>query len=174
MKMDKVAGSGNDEFYTPVYAITPLIKYLKEKGFKKILCPFDTKDSNIYKVLLSEGFDVEQSHLEDDVDFFERKLTDCDCIVSNPPYSIKAEVFETLFATGKPFAMLVGVVGLFESQRRFNMFASNKFEIMYMNKRVSYHKDFESDKTALNPPFSSVWLTSGVLPQQIVFDVINK
>ena len=24
MKMDKVAGSGNDEFYTPEYAITPL------------------------------------------------------------------------------------------------------------------------------------------------------
>jgi hypothetical protein len=23
MKMDKVAGSGNDEFYTPEYAITP-------------------------------------------------------------------------------------------------------------------------------------------------------
>ena len=54
--MDKVAGSGNDEFYTPVYAITPLIKYLKDKGYKKILCPFDTKDSKIYKVLLSEGF----------------------------------------------------------------------------------------------------------------------
>ena len=71
-------------------------------------------------------------------------------------------------------AMLVGVVGLFESQRRFNMFASNTFEIMYMNKCISYHKDFESDKTALNPPFSSVWLKSGVLPQQILFDVINK
>ena len=28
MKMDKVAGSGNDEFYTPEYAITPLYKYL--------------------------------------------------------------------------------------------------------------------------------------------------
>lgn len=28
MKMDKVAGSGNDEFYTPDYAITPLEKYL--------------------------------------------------------------------------------------------------------------------------------------------------
>ena len=100
--------------------------------------------------------------------------SDCDCIVSNPPYSLKAEVFETLFATGKPFAMLVGVVGLFESKRRFTMFANNTFEIMYMNKRISYHKDFESDKTALNPPFSSVWLTSGVLPQQIVFEVINK
>ena len=174
MKMDKVAGSGNDEFYTPMYAITPLIKYLKDKGFKKILCPFDTKDSKIYKVLLSEGFEVEQSHINDGIDFFERNLSDCDCIVSNPPYSLKAEVFETLFATGKPFAMLVGVVGLFESQRRFTMFANNTFEIMYINKRISYHKDFESDKTALNPPFSSVWLTSGVLPQQIMFEVINK
>lgn len=28
MKMDKVAGSGNDEFYTPEYAITPITKYL--------------------------------------------------------------------------------------------------------------------------------------------------
>lgn len=28
LKMDKVAGSGNDEFYTPDYAITPLEKYL--------------------------------------------------------------------------------------------------------------------------------------------------
>lgn len=28
MKMDKVAGSGNDEFYTPKYAIEPLLKYI--------------------------------------------------------------------------------------------------------------------------------------------------
>ena len=27
MKMDKVAGSGNDEFYTPKYAIEPILKY---------------------------------------------------------------------------------------------------------------------------------------------------
>ena len=31
MKMDKVAGSGNDEFYTPYYAIEPILKYLKPK-----------------------------------------------------------------------------------------------------------------------------------------------
>lgn len=28
MKMDKVAGSGNDEFYTPEYAIAPIAKYI--------------------------------------------------------------------------------------------------------------------------------------------------
>lgn len=29
MKMDKVAGSKNDEFYTPLYAITPILKYVR-------------------------------------------------------------------------------------------------------------------------------------------------
>lgn len=43
MKMDKVAGSGNDEFYTPKYAITPIMKYLKPHS--KIWCPFDTDES---------------------------------------------------------------------------------------------------------------------------------
>lgn len=33
MKMDKVAGSGNDEFYTPAYAIKPILKYV-ERGQK--------------------------------------------------------------------------------------------------------------------------------------------
>ena len=28
MKMDLVAGSKNDEFYTPEYAINPILKYL--------------------------------------------------------------------------------------------------------------------------------------------------
>ena len=28
MKLDKVANSGNDEFYTPYYAIEPLLKYI--------------------------------------------------------------------------------------------------------------------------------------------------
>lgn len=36
MKMDKVAGSGNDEFYTPEYAITPLYKYLPPPPFRQI------------------------------------------------------------------------------------------------------------------------------------------
>lgn len=29
MRMDKVASSGNDEFYTPEYAVRPILPYLK-------------------------------------------------------------------------------------------------------------------------------------------------
>lgn len=86
----------------------------------------------------------------------------------------KTEVLERLFSLKIPFAMLVGVVGLFESQKRFSMFRDNSFEIMYMNKRISYFKDYGDPKPSLNPPFSSVYLCSGILPKQIVFEEIEK
>lgn len=98
----------------------------------------------------------------------------CDYIISNPPYSLKGDVIDRLFGIGKPFAMLVGVVGLFESQHRFNLFRSHEFEIMYLNKRVSYFKDYAEQKPSLNPPFSSVYICSKMLPRTIVFEEIDK
>jgi hypothetical protein len=174
MKMDIVAGSKNDEFYTPKYAVAPIVKYLKNKNFQAIWCPFDMPDSNFVRVLSSFGFEVINTHIKLGQDFFVMDNIHCDAIVSNPPYSIKAEVLQKLFAIGKPFAMLVGVVGLFESQKRFSMFANNEFEVMYLNKRVAYLKEAYDAKPSLNPPFSSVYLTSGVLPQQMCFEEINK
>lgn len=179
--MDKVANSGNDEFYTPLYAITPIIKYLKEKNFTTIWCPFDTDGSLFVKTLLSEGFNVINTHIEqENGDFFNLINSDfptvnkVDAIVSNPPYSLKADILDSLFNSKIPFAMLLGVVGIFESQRRFDLFKNNPFEIMYMNKRVSYFMDYNEQKPSKNPPFSSVYITSKILPKQIVFEEIDK
>lgn len=171
MKMDKVAGSGNDEFYTPRYAVEPILKYVR-KG-STVWCPFDTEQSLFVKTLREHGCKVINTHLADGEDFFKIDK-DCDYIISNPPYSCKGEVLERCFALGKPFAMLVGVVGLFESQKRFNMFKNNTFEIMYFNKHVSYFKSYEDLKPALNPPFSSVYVCSKMLPERLVFEEINK
>lgn len=176
MKMDKVANSKNDEFYTPEYAIKPILKYLKPNS--KVWCPFDTNDSNFVKMLTNEGHKVMETHLSRGEDFFElvnSEISDwCDYIISNPPYSLKGEVLNTLFENEKPFAMLIGVVGLFESQKRFEMFRDNNFEIMYLSRRVSYFKDYTDQKPSLNPPFSSVYLCSNMLPKQIVFEEISK
>jgi hypothetical protein len=173
MIVQQIANSGNDEFYTPVYAIKPIMKYLKPKSV--IWCPFDTNESNFVKELANEGHTVIATHLSYGQDFF--KL-DCpefvDYIISNPPYSVKGEVLQRLFDLGKPFAMLVGIVGLFESQKRFNMFKDNDFEIMYMDKRVAYFKDYTEQKPSLNPPFSSVYVCKDLLPRQIVFEVLDK
>lgn len=98
----------------------------------------------------------------------------CDYIISNPPYSLKTEVLQRLFELDIPFAMLVGVVGLFESQKRFEMFRDNTFECMYLNRRVSYFKNYNDQKPSLNPPFSSVYICHRMLPRQIVFEEIHK
>ena len=81
---------------------------------------------------------------------------------------------QKLFEIGKPFAMLVGVVGLFESQKKFEMFKNNEFEIMYMNKRIAYIKNYSEQKPSLNPPFSSVYICKDILPKTIVFEEVNK
>jgi hypothetical protein len=163
----------NDEFYTPNYAIEPLLNYIKPNS--NVWCPFDTEESNFVKILKDKGFNVTSTHIINGNDFFvENPPIGTDYIISNPPYSIKAEVFERLFSLNIPFAMLVGVVGLFESQKRFNMFKNNKIEVMYLNKRVSYFKDYSEQKPSLNPPFSSVYLCSNVLPSQIVFETVAR
>lgn len=174
MKMDKVAGSGNDEFYTPDYAITPLVKYLLAPPEVTIWCPFDTCNSLYVKRFKSLGYNVIATHISNGEDFFKLDVPQCDYIISNPPYSLKGEVLQRLFEIGKPFAMLVGVVGLFESQKRFNMFKNNNFEIMYMNRRIAYFKDYSEQKPSLNPPFSSVYVCKGILPKTIVFEEIKK
>ncbi len=56
MKMDKVANSGNDEFYTPEYAIEPIL----------IWCPFDEEQSLFVKSLKREG----HTHINTGEDFF--------------------------------------------------------------------------------------------------------
>ena len=171
MKMDQVCNK-QDEYYTPRYAIKPILKYIPTDAH--VLCPFDTHESLFVQSFTERMNRVSHSHISDGIDFFDMEKPDVDYIISNPPYSLKAEVFERLFEWGVPFAMLVGVVGIFESQRRFDIFKSNKFEIMYLSRRVSYFESYLDPKPKLNPPFSSVYITHNVLPQQIVFEEIIK
>lgn len=172
MKMDKVAGNKNDEYYTPFYAVEPLLKYVKPDT--TVWCPFDTEQSRFVQ-LFSKTNRVIYSHIDMGQDFFEYMPDEhIDYIISNPPYSLKGKVFERLFEIGIPFAMLVGVVGLFESQHRFNMFKDNPFEIMYLNKRVKFLVDFESGTQPVNPPFSSVYLGYNIFPRQIIFEKLGN
>lgn len=167
----------NDEYYTPPYAIKPILEFLEPES--KIWCPFDTDDSYYGKILLDEGHTVITSHIDDGGNFFDinndfPKRYQIDYIISNPPYSLKNEVFTKLFNMDTPFAMLVGVVGLFESKTRFNLFSQNDFEILYFDKRIQFMDDIHSDVTTKSPPFSSVYLCRDILPKQICFKELNK
>lgn len=114
MKLDKVANSHNDEFYTPLYAIKPILEFIPPSV--KVWCPFDTEQSLFVKEL-SKTNEVVYSSLLNGQNFFEIEVPEnTKYIISNPPYSLKTEVLERLFKFDIPFAMLLGIVGLFESK----------------------------------------------------------
>ena len=160
----------NDEYYTPVYAVYPIIKYLKPNS--TIWCPFDKEDSQYVKVLTKEGFKVIYGHIEDGLDFFEVEIPECDYIISNPPYSLKGEVFKRLYDIGKPFAMLINFQGIFDHKERFTLFKTNRVEMLWLSPRVNYVK-LNQDK-ASGVPFQSGYLCSGIFKNQLNFEFLNK
>lgn len=161
-----------DEYYTPRYAVLPLLQYIK-RGWT-IWCPFDLEESNFVRVLSENGFNVVHSHIAEGKDFFTCEIPrNIDAIISNPPYSKKTEVLERLYAIGKPFAMVIGSPGIFESVR-FDLFANHGVEIMVFDKRVSYfgREGKTSEKTS--PGFSSWYICHNILPAKIVFQKLDK
>lgn len=172
MKLDLITNK-NDEYYTPEYAIHPILKYINNNS--RVWCPFDLECSNYVKLLKNKGCEVINTHLSNGEDFFNIEVPkNINYIISNPPYTLKTEVFEKLFNSNIPFAMLVGVVGIFESKKRFNIFKNNDFEIMYFDKRISFFKNYNDQKPSINPPFSSVYICKGILPEKIIFENIIK
>jgi hypothetical protein len=157
-----------DEYYTKPYAIFPLLKYVNKDMV--VWCPFDTKDSNYYKIFKENGNKVIASHIGGGLDFFEYKPDNFDIIVSNPPYSRREDVMERCFSFNKPFAILINEAGLFDSRKRFSLLSNNKFEIMVFNKRIDYIKPTNEQLSGV--PFKSIYLCSRVLPSQFIFEEI--
>lgn len=160
----------NDEYYTPKYAVIPLIKYIKKES--TIWCPFDKPESEFVKVFTNNGANVIYSHIDSGEDFFEIPFKNCDYVISNPPYSQKIDVLEKLFEYGKPFAMLIGIEGLFDGKRKIEMLKNNKFEILVLSKRINYLSSNKKIKS--NVPYASIYLCHNILPKQIVFEEIDK
>ena len=160
----------NDEYYTPSYAVYPIMKYLKEGS--TIWCPFDKEESNFVQVFKKEGFKVIYGHIETGQDFFKVDVPKCDYIISNPPYSLKGEVFKRLIEIGKPYAMLINFQGIFDNKNRFEMFKNNRTEMLWLSPRVNYIK--LNDCKASGVPFQSGYLCSGIFKEQLNFEYLDK
>lgn len=161
----------NDEYFTPEYAVVPILKYLKPNS--TIWCPFDEEDSAYVKVLKENGHNVVYTHIFNGEDFFDIDIPECDYIISNPPYSLKEKVFIKLYEIGKPFAMLVNFQGLFDNKVRFELFKNNEVQLMYLSPRVNYFTPDNKNK-ASGVPFQSGYVCNGMLNKQIEFEYINK
>lgn len=166
MSLQTVTARG-DEYYTPDYVVEVIVPYLKKnENIKTIWSPFDMEHSEYVKVLRENGFNVVHTHLDTGQDYLTYEPDfEFDAIVSNPPFSIKNEVFEKTIKYGKPWALLMSATSV-QSASFVNVLSKeSQLNNIMFDKRISYNGD--------RPPFPS-WYFTGKLLDRTEFYIYKE
>ena len=156
----------SDEVYTPAYAVKPIIKYI-EKG-KTIWCPFDTEESEYVTLLREAGYKVIASHIDEGKNFFYYEPEEeYDCIVSNPPFSIKDDIIKRLYELNKPYAILLPIPSL-QGQKRFPYMKD--CQALIFDKRINYFRDMTTREIQKGVSFGSFYLCYNLLARDLTFE----
>lgn len=154
-----------DELYTPQYALKPLLKYLPKD--LTIWEPTDYGKSNITKVLKENGYKVISTHLDNFNFLTDIPNFDFDCIVTNPPYSLKDEFLQKCYEYDKPFALLLPITAL-EGTRRGRLFREYGIALIVLDQRI----DFMNNKKSCW--FNTSWFCWKLLSKQLNFEKLKK
>jgi hypothetical protein len=162
---------GYDACQTPAYAIDPLLPYLDADW---VIWEPAAGENNLVEAFYDSSYSTDQVVISDILtgqNFFEFKPEYWDCLITNPPYSIKYQWLERCYQLGKPFALLVPVeiLGAKTAQILLKKYG---FEMMLLNKRVDFkmpNKGWDS-----SAQFPVLWLCWQILPDKVMFGEINK
>lgn len=92
------------------------------------------------------GFDVVHTTIDYDEDFFQKihEVT-YDIAISNPPFSLKKDIFNELWKQGKPFAMLMNMMAI-NYQEIGNLFFKMGSAVQFLipDKKVSFNGNTSS------------------------------
>lgn len=178
-KTDKAS----DEVYTPVYAITPLIKYVNnymerdsfaysEEYPLIIWCPFDLANSKYVEVLSQiPKVEVIHTHIDNSENFFYYEPEYYDIIISNPPFSCKDDVLKRLWELDKPYAMLLPIPTL-QGQARFPYL--HDIQYLGFDKRINYYTDTSMKKIQEGVSFGSCYLCRKFLPRDLIIEELKR
>lgn len=165
---DQYVPQGFDACQTPSYAIDPLLPYLNPDW---LIWEPASGEGLLVEALYNSGFEsVLVSDLLTGQNFFDYDPGNWDCLITNPPYSIKYPWLERCYTLGKPFALLVPVETL-GAKTAQALLKEHGFEIMLLDQRVDFgmpNKGFEG-----SAQFPVLWLCWNILPQQIMFGSIE-
>lgn len=168
---DQYVPQGFDACQTPPYAIDPLLPYLDE-GW------------TIWEPACGEGLLVEALYdssfktvvgtdLLTGRNFFDYEPDNWDCLVTNPPYSIKYDWLERCYSLGKPFALLLPVETLGAKTAQV-FFRENGLEVIFLDQRINFKMpNIGWDGSAAQFPVA--WFTWGLeIGQQMTFAQVNR
>ena len=161
------SGGSNDECYTPLYGVKPILKYIPKDVI--VWCPFDTFESHFVKEI-SKTNKVITSHKWTGQDFFDYEPDEWDVIVSNPPFTNKRKYFERALSFGKPFALIMTNTWLNDSAPK-QLFKDKDLQLLMFDKRMKFVSPDGRDNDKIT--FSSSYYCYNFLPKQIVMDELN-
>lgn len=155
MKPPLKQGNSND-FQTPPEALRPLLPYLKKEW--TIWEPACGK-GNLVRALQKNDYKTESSDIIDGRDFLLNKnIPYADCIITNPPFSIKQKFLERCYELKKPFALLLPLT-TFETAKRQKLFKENGLEVIFFDKRINF--EIPNGKGS-GSWFATAWFTWGL------------
>ena len=155
----------SDEYYTPEQTWENVLPYLPNEPI--VVCEPFFGQGHTYNFLQKQGYFVLG---EKDLEFFSDDATtmleNCDCVITNPPFSIKYDVINRLVELDVPFMMVypMGCINTVNFRKAFNNDTSNVSMIVPQG-RIKFLKNGE----LVNMNFDSVYLCYKMLPEKLVF-----
>lgn len=145
-----------DDFQTPAIALNPLLPFLKPDW--TIWEPACGK-GNLAKGLDGKGYKTISTDILSGQNFLTYfPQTKFDCIITNPPFSMKDEFIERCYLLEKPWALLMPLT-TFEGKKRQFMFRKHGVQVLFFNKRINFETPSGNGSGAW---FMTAWFTYGL------------
>ena len=155
----------NDECLTPDYGVRPIIKYIPKNAV--VWCPFDTEESEFVKQIRANGNKVIYSHISNGQDFYTWEPKEhWDCIVSNPHFTAKRQIFERALSFNKPFALIMSNTWLNDAAPK-QLFKEKDLQLLMFEQRMKF---LNNGKVQNKITFSSSYFCYNFLPKQIIME----
>jgi len=145
------ANKAND-FQTPPIALHPLLPYLKKDW---VIWECANGKGNLTLKLLDRGYRVLATDIESGYDFLDWQPDRFDCIVTNPPYSLKDKFLKRCYLLGKPFALLMPLTTL--EGKRQHWLEEYGIEIILLEKRLNFETPSGEGSGSW---FATAWFTN--------------
>ncbi|MCC6837381.1 MAG: class I SAM-dependent methyltransferase [Bacteroidia bacterium] len=146
---------GKDDFQTPPSALEPLFKFLKPH-WKIWDCA--SGKGNLTRALKKKDYKVISTDILSGRDFLKYEPKEYDCIITNPPFSLKQEFLQRAYCLGKPFAFLLPLTTLESAKRQF-LFRCCGLELILFDHRINFETP---DGEGEGSWFATAWFTNGL------------
>jgi hypothetical protein len=156
-------GFAPDDFQTPPEALIPLLPFLHKTW---LVWECAAGEGYLVRELRQRGYAVVDSDILRGLDFLTWTPERFDCIVTNPPYSLKHQFLIRCYELGKPFALLLPLTTL-ETRTRQRLFTKHGVDIILFDKRINFHQPSGKESKSW---FATAWFTWGLdIGRQLTF-----